>query len=108
MEKQTQSQQAQDQQATQQAQTQVYFVTFSHKVSPERARQIVHELRRRFPAKTLVFSPKPQRGKKILVNFNELVAIITIPYPSKQEQSTKQVSMQSQGFTLKELIRNKI
>jgi len=108
MEKQTQSQQAQDQQATQQAQTQVYFVTFSHKVSPERARQIVNELRRRFPAKILVFSPKPQRGKKILVNFNELVAIITIPYPSKQEQSTKQVSMQSQGFTLKELIRNKI
>ena len=108
-----QTQDKQEMQTTKQGgeamqETKIIFVTFTRKLSPEKTKQIINELRVRFPSQILVFSPKPQKGKKIILNVNEEVVIITIPYPSKQEQSTKQVSMQSQGFTLKELIRNKI
>jgi hypothetical protein len=97
------------QQGGQAMQTQVIFVTFTHKLSPEKAKQIIKELRVRFPSQILVFSPKPQKGKKIILNVNEEVVIITIPYSRKQEHSTEQTQMQTtQGFLLKDLIKNKI
>jgi len=108
-----QTQDKQEMQTTKQGgqamQTQVIFVTFTRKLSPEKAKQIINELRVRFPSQILVFSPKPQKGKKIILNVNEEVVIITIPYPRKQEHSTEQTQMQTtQGFLLKDLIKNKI
>jgi hypothetical protein len=112
MKKLNQTQQTQTQaQQTQQAQqeTQVYFVTFPSKVSREKAKEIITELRRRYPSQTAIFMPKPPPGKRILLNFDGLLVIVTFPYVKKnpeQEQSPKQAPTQ-EGFSLRELIKNK-
>jgi 3-deoxy-D-manno-octulosonic-acid transferase len=97
--KQTQTQQ-------QQAQQGIIFVTFPCKVSQETARQILAELRTRFPAQTLIFVPRPPAGKKLLINIAGILTIVTIPY--KQEDTPKEAPKHTrEGFTLGELIRNK-
>ena len=103
-----QAQQAQVQQAqqaqVQQAQTQVYFITFAHKVSPERARQIVYELRRRYGGIT-IFTRRPPAGRKVIHNINDVVVIITFPYIRSNDQEKKEQCFTQEGFKLKDLIK---
>ncbi len=104
----TQAQQAQAQQANQQGGSAMYFVTFPNRVSPEIAKEVVRELRRRFPSQMPIFIPKPPSGRKMVVDIAGITVIITIPYKknpnSKKEQDNQS---QEQGFTLKELIKKK-
>ena len=98
--------QTQAQQQTQQ--TQLYFVTFATKLDPETAKQILTELRKRFPSQKAVFTPVPPSGKKKFVTINEILVIITFPYTPKN-QNRQEIHNQSstQGFTVAELIKNK-
>ena len=91
-----------------QHQPSVYFVTFAHKVDNNTAKQILAELRKRFPSQRPVFAPIPPSGKKKFVNINGILTIITFPYTPKN-QNRQEIHNQSstQGFTLKELIKNK-
>ena len=112
--------QAQVQQQTQQHQTQaqtleggvvamkepqnrLYFVTFATKLDPETARQILVELRRRFPSMRPIFIPSPPPGRRRFVTINGILTILTFPH-TKQEQIYNQ---NSTGFTLKELAKIK-
>jgi hypothetical protein len=114
MKQQQVQQQAQQNQAQQSQQTQagLYFVTFPERLTPDRAKTIVAELRRRFQGFP-VFCPKPPRGRKIIVQLNEITVIVTFPHTEspKQEQDKGQEQEQDKGqaggFTLRELIRNK-
>jgi len=93
----------------------VYFITFANKVSKERAKQIIDELRRLYPGQTFVFSPRPPRGRKLILELVGEIIILTIPgQGSKQEGSKKEDSKEElkqakqeptqHGFTLSELI----
>jgi len=99
----------QAQQDTQQ--TTICFITFQCKVDRETARQIVAELRKRFPSQTLIFTARPPIGRKIITNINGILVVVTIPYSNRQEahsQSSMQEQAPSQeGFTLRDLIKNK-
>jgi hypothetical protein len=126
MKKLTQAQQTQQggeamkkptQQETQQ-QTQVYFVTFPTKLNNEKAKEVLAELRKRFPSGTALFTPKPPPGKKMVLDIGGVLVIITFPYAlkkntnkqeqaPKKEQAPRQSPMQGEGFTLGELITNK-
>jgi hypothetical protein len=108
----------QTQQETQQGGSAIYFVTFPSKVSAEKAKEVLAELRRRFPSQTAIFTPKPPSGKKVFLDIGGVLVIITFPYalkknPNKQEQAPKkeqaprQSPMQGEGFTLGELIKSK-
>jgi len=95
----------QTQQQTQQTQPMIYFVTFAHKVDPDTAKQILAELRKRFPSQRPVFVPVPPSGKKKFVNINGILTIITFPKdPNRQEETHNQ---NPTGFTLRELIKIK-
>jgi len=86
--------------------SQLYFVTFPTKVNKEKAKEVITELRRRFPSKTAIFTPKPPAGRRILMTINGILVIITFPYPNKQ--ATKQEeAFNQEGFTLGELIKSK-
>ena len=87
----------------QQIQSSFYFVTFVYKVDPETSKQILAELRRRFPSLRPIFIPSPPPGKKKFVNINGILTILTFPH-TKQEQIYNQ---NSTGFTLKELAKIK-
>jgi hypothetical protein len=86
-----------------------YFVTFPSKVSSSQAKEIIKELRKRYPGQA-IFTPKPQRGKKVLIEIGGTLVIVTFPYinknPNKQGEGEAPKQEQT-GFTLKELIRNK-
>jgi len=97
--------QAQAQGEAQQAQTQIYFVTFTNKVSSEKARKIIRELRERFPAQA-IFTPRPPRGKKVILHIHDEIVIVTFPYTHFNKQESKQEKA-NEGFTLKELIKDK-
>ncbi len=107
--------QTQTQQETQPNQTQkggeamIYFVTFTSKVSAEKAKEVLVELRRRFPTQTAIFTPKPPNGRRLILNIAGVTVIITFPKnPNKQEQAKEQASQSpTQGFTLGELIKSK-
>jgi len=92
-----------------QQETQIYFVTFPSKVGNSKAREILAELRKRFPGQMPIFTRKPPYGKKVILNdIAGVLVIITFPYdlkknPNKQEQAPRQSPMQ-EGFTLGELI----
>ncbi len=109
---QTQAQPNQTQQAQQQAQkggeAMIYFVTFPSKVDSETAKQVLAELRKRFPAPA-IFTPRPPKGKKLVMDIKGIPVIVTFPYtlknPNTQEQNP-QSPMQG-GFTLGELIKSK-
>jgi len=92
-------------------QTTICFITFQCKVDRETARQIVAELRKRFPSQTLIFTARPPIGRKIITNINGILVVVTIPYSNRQEahsQSSMQEQAPSQeGFTLRDLIKNK-
>jgi hypothetical protein len=98
-------------QQNQQTQTQLYFVTFACKVDPAKAKEILAELRKIYPKQTPIFTPKPPRGRKTILQVAGTLVILTFPFPytprqEKQEQA--QSSSDTQGtFTLKELIKNK-
>ena len=82
----------------------VYFVTFTTKLDPEKTREVLSELRRRFPLQTPIFTPRPPAGKRIILTINDVLTILTIPKsPNRQEE---QASRQG-GFTVAELIKNK-
>ncbi len=107
---QTQAQQK-TQQETQGGEAMIYFVTFPSKVSAQIAREVIKELRTRFPSKTAIFMPKPPPGRKTVIEIAGLPVIITFPYkknpnPNTQEQAKEQASQSpTQGFTLRELIK---
>ncbi len=111
---QQQTQPNQTQQETQGGEAMIYFVTFPCKVSSQIAREVIKELRTRFPSKTPLFIPKPPPGRKTVIEIAGLPVIITFPYlkknpnPNTQEQAKEQASQSpTQGFTLRELIKNK-
>ncbi len=93
---QTQQNQAQPNQA------QIYFVTLPYKVSPEKAKQIIAELRKRFPQMP-IFTPKPPRGRKTVIEIAETQVIVTFPYLKKNPNPN--LNKQEQGFSLKDLIK---
>jgi hypothetical protein len=98
------------QQAQQGGEAMVYFITFPNKVSAEISKEVLAELRKRFPSQTALFTPKPPPGKKIIITINQVLVIVTFPYAPKQEHTPKQTPKQEQpkeGFTLGELIKNK-
>ncbi len=107
--------QQQIQQPTQQQQTRkeneagLYFITFPTRVDNETARQVLAELRKRFPG-TAIFAPRPPRGRKKIMEIADVTVIITFPYTlknsDKQEQSPQSPESPS-GFTLAELIKKK-
>ena len=84
-------------------QTQLYFVTFATKLDPETSRQILVELRRRFPSMRPIFIPVLPSGRRKIVNINGILTILTFPH-TKQEEIYNQ---NSTGFTLKELAKIK-
>ena len=115
-----QNQQAQNQPKTTQGgdamkqnqpETKFYFVTFTRKLEKEKAKKVISELYKIFPGKTPVFMSKPPAGKKIVMNVGGVLVILTFPYPNRQEthsQSSMQEHAPSQeGFTLRDLIKNK-
>ena len=79
-------------------QTTICFITFQCKVDRETARQIVAELRKRFPSRTLIFTARPPSGKKIITNINGILVVVTIPYSNRQEDP-------KEGFKLSDLIK---
>ena len=81
----------------------IYFVTFPIKLDPEKTREVLSELRRRFPAQKAVFTPVPPSGRRKIVNINGILTILTFPH-TKQEEIYNQ---NSTGFTLKELAKIK-
>jgi hypothetical protein len=94
----------------------IYFITFPSKISAEKAKEVLVELRRRFPSQTALFMPKPPPGKKMVLDIGGVPVIITFPYtlkknPNKQEQAPKKEqapqSPMQEGFTLGELIKSK-
>jgi len=92
---------------------QICFVTFANKLSKEKAREILIELRRRFQVKTIVFSPRPPSGRKKILEINGILVIITFPYtknPEQEQENPTQVPQSFEGgFTLAELAKvNKI
>ncbi len=95
--------QAQQNQA-QPNQTQIYFVTFPTKVDSETAKQVLTELRKRFP-QTPIFVPKPPPGKRVVLNIAGSLVIVTFPYKKNPNPNTQQASQNTQGFSLKELIK---
>ena len=112
MQTQTQTQtqaQAQNQQETQKTQkggvAMVYFITFPSKVDASKAKEVLAELRKRFPSQVAVFMPKPPPGKKIVIEIAGTLTIITFPYTSRQEAPMRETPRQEEGFTLKELIK---
>jgi hypothetical protein len=110
MKKPIQNQQETHQETMQGGEAMVYFITFPSKVSAEKAKEVLAELRKRFPSQTAIFMPKPPPGKKMVLNIGGVLVIITFPYAlkknPKQEQAPKQSPTQ-EGFTLGELIKNK-
>ena len=102
----------------QQNEVMIYFVTFPTKLPAQKAKEIVNELRKRFPGRVMIFTPRPPRGKKFFLDIGGTLVIVTIPYekeapqsPNKQEQETPTQVPQSfeGGFTLAELAKvNKI
>ncbi len=91
-----------------QQETQIYFVTFPYKVDSQIAKEIIMELRKRFPLKTPIFAPRPPyNGKRMVLNINEIPVIVTFPYLKKNPNPNTQQASQNQGFTLGELIKNK-
>ncbi len=105
---QTQAQPNQTQQEAQGGEAMIYFVTFPCKVDKEKAKEIIMELRKRFPLKTPIFAPKPPSGKRMIIEIAGLQVIITFPYLKKNPNHNKQEQESpTQGFTLGELIKNK-
>ncbi len=98
-----------------QQETQIYFITFPTRVDNQKAREIVGELRKRFPHQMPIFAPRPPRGKKLIYEINGTIVILTFPHtknpnkPQAPSQEAPKPNMQEQaqeGFTLKELIKN--
>ncbi len=86
----------------------IYFVTFVTKVDSQTAREVIRELRERFPSKTPVFTPRIPRGRRMVLNINDLQVIVTFPYTLKNPNTQEQNPQNTQeGFTLRELIKNK-
>jgi hypothetical protein len=111
MEQRLQTQQTQQaQQTTAGGEAMIYFVTFPNKVDTKKAKEVITELRKRFPSQTPVFIPRPPTGKKAIFDIAGVLVIVTFPYAPKQEHTPKQTPKQEQpkeGFTLGELIKNK-
>jgi len=118
---QAQVQQAQNQLAQTQAKTQaggaemeqklqnqqqggVYFITFAHKVDPEKAKEVLAVLRNRFPGMSPVFIARPPRGRRLVTEINGITIILTFPYSSKR---TNKEQTPQDGFTIRELLGNK-
>ncbi len=88
----------------------IYFVTFVNKVDSQIAKEVIKSLRERFPMKRPMFIAKPPKGRRVVLNINETLVILTFPYtlknPDKQEQPPQSPESPS-GFTLTELIKKK-
>jgi hypothetical protein len=104
--KQQQVQQNQAQQSqqiqTQQGGSTIYFVTFPSKVSSPQAKEIIKELRKRYPGQA-IFTPRIPPGRKMTIEIGGTLVIVTFPYikknPNKQGEG--------EGFSLRDLIKNK-
>jgi hypothetical protein len=100
-----------------------YFVTFPCKLSSDQAKEIITELKKRFTGQP-IFSPRVLPGKRMVININEINVIVTFPFvktnkqqqpmqeqetskQEKQDQTKQDQTPQPEGFTLRELIRNK-
>jgi len=98
---------------TQTKQTQqggVYFITFAHKVNPEKAKEVLVELRKQFPMQFPIFTRRPPRGKRIILQICEELVILTFPYENKQKQLKQEqapTQVQEEGFKLRDLLKNK-
>jgi hypothetical protein len=77
------------------------FITFTHKLSREKTKEILKHLRQQFPQAQFVFSRRIPAGRKRMFYVDGELVIVTIPY-SKQETPTQE---QASGFTLEELIK---
>ncbi len=100
--------QLQQAQQTNQNQAQIYFVTFVNKVDSQIAREVIKSLRERFPMKTPIFIAKPPKGRRVVLNINETLVILTFPHTVKNPNTQEQNPQNTQeGFTLRELIKNK-
>ncbi len=90
-------------------QQQTCFITFPTRLSPEKSREVIRELRKRFPQTAFIFIPKPVKGRKVVVEIAGTMVIMTFPYSNpNKEQSTQEAPKQSpQGFTLRELINKR-
>jgi hypothetical protein len=89
-------------------QNQIYFITFTAKLDPQKSKQILNELRKRYPNAMLIFSPRPVRGKRLILNISDEIVIVTIPRQTQQQASMPEQASQSStqsGFKLKELIK---
>ena len=96
--------QQQNKEELQNQQMSIYFVTFVTKLDTEKTREILSELRRRFPSMRPLFTPVPPPGRRRFVTINDVLVILTFPKsPNKREE---QASRQ-EGFTLKELAKIK-
>jgi hypothetical protein len=89
-------------------QPQIYFITFPTKVSPAQAKEILAELRRIYPAQ-FVFTPRPPAGRKKILNISGTTVIVTFPFNTQRQESEQTPTKEepTQGFKLKDLIKNK-
>ena len=85
--------------AMKEPQNRLYFITFVTKLDPQTSRQVLVELRRKFPTMKPVFTPVPPPGRRKILIINNIPTILTFPNcHAKQDQG---------GFTVAELIKNK-
>ena len=87
-------------------QSQIYFVTFVSKIDSAKARAILIELRKMYPTMTPIFTPRPSRGKRRILEIDGIVTIITIPYSSENSKQVKEQALQ-EGFTMRDLLGDK-
>ncbi len=101
--------QAQGGDAMKKTQAQICFITLPYKVSQEKSKEILAELRKRFPQSIFIFTPKIQKGRRVILNINETTVILTFPHTLKNpdKQQTSQSPESPSGFTLAELIKKK-
>ena len=103
---QNQNQNQQETQQTQAQRTKIYFITFPEKICPEKAREIVAQLRKRFPLQTPIFMPRPPVGRKMVIEINGITVILTFPHPYNPKTTNKEQSPPNEeGFKLKDLIK---
>ncbi|MGV2528284.1 UNVERIFIED_CONTAM: hypothetical protein FOS11_36900 [Bacillus thuringiensis] len=76
------------------------FITYTTKLSPEKSRAIINELRKRMGNnKIFIFTPRPPAGRKFTIKIQDELIIITRPHQSPSSGSS---------FTLGDILDKKI
>ena len=91
--------------AMKEPQNRLYFITFVTKLDPQTSRQVLVELRRKFPTMKPVFTPVPPPGRRMILNINGIVTILSFPRNQNRQEETH--NQNPTGFTLRELIKIK-